>query len=66
MPRHLAGAGFVVDDLETLPLGGYELSPDGADYDGSPVDGELVMIGSRTSGSSLVLIALTGAGEREP
>jgi serine/threonine protein kinase/Tol biopolymer transport system component len=55
------GAAFVVDALETLPLGGYELSPDGADYDVAP-NGEFVMFRSRSSGSSLVVVLNALAG----
>jgi len=51
-----------VEALETLPLDGYELSPDGADYDAAP-NGDFVMLRSRSSGSSLVVVlnALAGA-----
>jgi serine/threonine-protein kinase len=57
------GAAFVVDALETLPLDGYELSPDGADYDVAP-NGEFVMVRSRSSGSSLVVVLNALAGGR--
>jgi len=59
------GASFVVDRLDALPIGGYELSPDGADYDVAPGAASFAMIESRTSGSSLVIVlnALTGTGK---
>jgi serine/threonine protein kinase/Tol biopolymer transport system component len=55
------GTALVVDALETLPLDGYELSPDGADYDVAP-NGEFAMIRSRSSGSSLVVVLNALAG----
>jgi len=63
-----ADARLIVDGVESLPVHGYELSPDGADYDAAPGGAGFAMIESRTSGSSLVVVlnALAGMGAARP
>jgi hypothetical protein len=58
------GPDFVVERLDALTVSGYELSPNGADFDVAPGAPTFAMIESRTSGSNLVVVlnALAGMG----